>query len=60
MILDITGNETIEEANASINDVHRDLEVKINDIDGVSIFEIKSRPSEYKVGSTPFTITANN
>lgn len=58
MILDITGDNTIEEANASINDSHRDLDVKITDIDGVSIFEIKSRPNEYRVGNTPFSITA--
>lgn len=58
MILDISGSNTIEEANAQINDVHKDLEVKITDINGVSIFEISSRPNEYKVGNIPYSITA--
>lgn len=58
MILDITGDSTIEEANASINDSHKDLEVKITDINGVSLFEIKSRPNEYNIGDTPYSITA--
>lgn len=59
MILD-NGYSTIQEANADINDTHRDLDVKITDINGVSIFEIKSRPSEYKVGNTPYSITATS
>ena len=57
MILD-NGYSTIQEANANINDTHKDLDVKITDINGVSIFEIKSRPSEYKIGGTPYSITA--
>lgn len=60
MVLDITGDSNIQEANASINDSHRDLEVKITDVNGVSIFEIKSRPSEYKIGNAPYSITATS
>ena len=60
MVKDINGKETIEEINASINDVHRDLDVKITDINGVSIFEIKSRPNEYKIGNVPYSITATS
>ncbi len=60
MILDITGDDNIEKANASINDLHRDLEVKITDINGAAIFEIKSRPNEYKTGNTPYIITATS
>ena len=59
MILD-NGYSTIQEANADINDTHKDLDVKITDINGVSIFEIKSRPSEYKTGNTPYSITATS
>lgn len=59
IILD-NGYENIQEANAEINDTHRDLDVKITDINGVSIFEIKSRPSEYKIGNTPYSITATS
>ena len=59
-ILDINGSETIEEANASINQTHRDLEVKITDINGVSIFEIHSRPNEHRIGNTPYSITATS
>lgn len=59
-ILDINGSETIEEANASINQTHRDLEVKITDINGVSIFEVHSRPNEHKIRNTPYSITATS
>ena len=59
-ILDKTSSSSIEEANATINDTHRDLDVRITDINGVSIFEIKPRPSEYRIGSTPYSITATN
>lgn len=60
MILDITGSENIEDANALINDSHKDLEVKIIDVDGTSIFEVKQRPSEYRVGNIPYSITATS
>lgn len=56
MILDINGSNTIEEANASINEFHKDLEIKITDINGISIFEISSRPSEYNIRSVPYLI----
>ena len=59
-VLNITGEDSIENANASINDIHRDLEVKITDINGVSIFEVKSRPSEYATGNTPYIINATS
>lgn len=59
MILDINGSTSIEEANASINESHRDLEVKITDINGVSIFEISPRPSEYIIGNSPYIINAS-
>lgn len=60
LILDINGSETIEEANASINQTHRDLEVKITDINGTSIFEVHSRPNEHRVGNVPYSITATS
>lgn len=60
VILDINGSNTIEEANASINQTHRDLEVKITDINGVSIFEIHSRPNEHRVGNVPYSINATS
>lgn len=60
MILDITGDNSIEEANASINDNHRDLDVRITDIDGVSFLEIKKRPNEYQIGNIPYNINATS
>lgn len=56
-ILDSFG-EDLPEANAQINDVHKDLEVKITDIDGTAIFEIERRPSIYRVGDTPYRVNA--
>lgn len=59
-LLQQTSTESIEEANAQINNIHRDLEVRIEDINGVSVFEIEHRPNEYVIGGAPYINTAKS
>ena len=57
-ILETTGTNSIQEANSQINESHKDLEVKIVDVDGTSIFEIEHRPNISNVGNKPYNFRA--
>ena len=59
-ILETTGTNSIQEANSQINESHKDLEVKIVDVDGTSIFEIEHRPNAYNVGDKPYKVNADS
>lgn len=60
MILDSIGVNSIYEANAQINESHKDLEVKITDVDGTSIFEIEHRPDLYNPGNKPYKVNVES
>lgn len=44
-----TGTNSIQEANAALNDIHRDLDIKLQEIGNTTIVKVKQRPSEYNI-----------
>lgn len=48
-ILSSTNTTSIQEANSALNDIHRDLDIELQDIDNTTIVRVKSRPSEYNI-----------
>lgn len=58
-ILNETGRSTVEEANASINDQYRDLEVEITPVNKEAIMDIRHRPTMNNFHSTEVEIDQN-
>ena len=48
-ILAATNANSIQEANAALNDTHRDLDIEIQEIGETAIIKVKQRPSEYNI-----------
>lgn len=48
-ILAATNTNSIQEANAALNDTHRDLDIEIQEIGETAIIKVKQRPSEYNI-----------
>jgi hypothetical protein len=48
-VLAATGTNSIQEANAALNDIHRDLDIKLQEIGNTTIVKVKQRPSEYNI-----------
>lgn len=48
-VLAATNTNSIQEANAALNDVHRDLDIKLQEIGNTTIVKVKQRPSEYNI-----------
>jgi hypothetical protein len=51
-ILSSTNTNSIQEANSALNDLHRDLDIELQDIDNTTIVKVKPRPSEYNILET--------
>ncbi len=58
-VLDTTGKNTIEEANASINDEYRDLEVKLVPIEQETLVEISHKPTAYNFDNETIQVDSN-
>lgn len=54
-LLEKTNSSSIQEANSQLNSSYRDLEIQINNIDGVAILNIRKRPSEFEVKQESFS-----
>lgn len=48
-VLAVTNSSSISEANATLNNSHRDLDIELQDIGNTTIVKVKSRPSEYNI-----------
>ena len=51
-VLAATNSSSISEANAALNNSHRDLDIELQDIGNTTIVKVKSRPSEYNILET--------
>lgn len=58
-ILEKTGRQTIEEANAAINDQYRDLEVEITPLNKEAIVDITHRPTTDNFNVQPIQVDNN-
>ena len=58
-ILSVTGRQTIEEANAAINDQYRDLEVEIVPLNKEAIVDITHRPTTNNFSVQPIQVDSN-
>ena len=48
-ILAATNTNSIQEANAALNNSHRDLDIEIQEIGDTAFIKVKQRPSEYNI-----------
>lgn len=51
-VLASTNTNSIQEANAALNNVHRDLDIELQEIGNTTLVKVKSRPSEYNILET--------
>lgn len=51
-VLAATNTNSVQEANAALNNSHRDLDIELQDLGNTTIIKVKSRPSEYNVLDT--------
>ena len=51
-ILAATNTNSIQEANAALNNTHRDLDIELQEIGETVIIKVKQRPSEYNILET--------
>ena len=48
-ILAVTNTDSIQKANAALNNVHRDLDIELQEIGNTTFVKVKQRPSEYNI-----------
>ena len=48
-ILAFTNTNSVQEANSALNNIHRDLDIELQDIGNTTIVKVKQRPSEYNI-----------
>jgi hypothetical protein len=51
-VLASTNTNSIQEANAALNDSHRDLDIELQTIGNTTLVKVKPRPSEYNILET--------
>lgn len=51
-VLASTNTNSIQEANAALNNSHRDLDIELQTIGNTTLVKVKSRPSEYNILDT--------
>ena len=59
-LLEKTNSSSIQEAVSNLNNSHRDLEIQIRDLEGVSFITIKHRPSEFNSKINSFSENISN
>ena len=48
-ILAVTNTDSIQKANAALNNVHRDLDIELQEVGNTTFVKVKQRPSEYNI-----------